>query len=54
MKQVEKNIIKVYVSNEEEIILSKCDNDLDNEEDTTLNVAWTVYRKNGLAEKFKK
>jgi len=54
MKQVTDGVIRVHVDNEERVVLSKCDNDLEDDTDNVVNVAWVVYSKDGLVEKYKK
>ena len=52
--QVTNGFIRVHVDPEERVVISKCDNQLDDEDDRIVNIAWVVYSKDGLVEKYKK
>jgi len=53
-RKIKKGIVNLIVTNDEQVILTKCSNDLKNESDTEVTVAWAIFSKDAVVQKYKK
>jgi len=53
-RKIKKGIVNLIVTNDEQVILTKCSNDLKNEIDTDVIVAWAIFSKDAKVQKYKK